>query len=374
MTVKDLAKKEHEAQKIFDQFISATQEKKGAVRDAATEAKTALNSIRSTEKTSLKELVKIKGDTIKVANGISQDIRNSANKTKSGLDDAYSEVDTVRGETKKLYSRFRRTYDAAMNGTTGIVARRDDVAKRHDSIKLIHRDVDKLSTEVQGSADGVKSAHAEALADRELVGEVKTRAEEIKTEIERTYHITTDSAMGGALNQRKVEIQKDLRFWRAALLVAIGLLIAAIGLLIYLSGTGQFGGQNFGEAVSNRLVYLSPLAFVIFITYRQYGHERRLVEEYAFKSALAQTLRNYAILLSDNYKHVPNGEEDILKFLLGTMTNIYDRTPLDNTSSFFYQLVVGSKHLGAQATVQEGVATEIKTTSAKLESTKIETT
>lgn len=364
-TAKELEKKAQKAGTLFDQFTQAIQEKKLAIQQSAREAKDALRSIRSSERQSAVELTKIKSAASKAIDSAKNDALSVTTKVKKEVSDAYDEVDGIRDDTRKSYGRFKRSYDAALNGERGIVARKNDIAARHEKIKVAHSEIDNLNKSALEQAGEIKTAHTDSLADRELVGQVKSRAEEIRTEIEKTYHITIDSAMGGALNVRKNEIQTALVGWTIGLVVSVLLLVGAIGLLIYLSVTST-ESVNLLEAVTNRLVYLTPLLFVIFMTYRQYSHERRLVEEYAFKAAMAQTLRNYAVLLSDNYKHVPQAEEKIVKFLLDSMGSIYDRSSLDNTSGFFYQLIVGSKQLGAQATIQEGVS-EMK------ETTKLET-
>jgi hypothetical protein len=357
----DPEEKSKKADKLFEQFVESIKDKRTVISGAAIEARNALRSIRNSKSQTDTELKKIQANASKDVGSLKAGVATVAVKAKADIKTAFTEVDQTRDETRKSYNKFKRTYDAAMNGERGINARRDDVIVRHEKIKTVHKDIDDLAGKTRERAADVKNAHATALTDRDEITKVKDRANDIKEEIENTYHITVDAAMGGALNERKIEIQKGLKFWRLALIVSVLILVAAIGVLIAIS-VQEGGDTNLLEAVTNRLVYLTPLLFVILITYKQYNHERRVIEEYAFKASMAQSLRNYSVLLSDNYKHVSGAEEKILDFLLKSMTNIYDRSSLDNKSGLFYQLIVGSKHLGAQATVQEGTVETEQTT------------
>jgi len=370
-----LDQKDKQSEKAFDTFLESIKDKKASVSQSAQEAKSRLKSIRTIEKKGQAELSKISTDTAKRFNLQSEDISAKAEKIKTTMDASLSDIDAIRSEAKSSYARFNQTYKAAMAGKNGIAARKNDAVARHEKIRKVHEQVNELGRNTKEKASEVKTAHENSKIDGKQVADIRARAEEIKTEIENTYHIAVDSAMGGALNSRKKEIENLMKFWAWTLLATVFLLIMAIGALIYLSMHPELNGggrTSLLESVTNRLVYLTPLLFVIFLSYKRYTQERRLLEEYAFKASMAQTLRSYTVLLSDNYHNVKGADEKILNFLLNSMTNIYDRSTLDDTSGFFYQLAIGGKHLGAHAIVQEG-SSEVKQTTTKKVKSKTET-
>lgn len=70
-----------------------------------------------------------------------------------------------------------------------------------------------------------------------------------------------------------------------------------------------------------RLGLASPV--VAYTTYSgiQYGKERRLLEKYAFKAAIAASLESYTEILSKNFK--TQSKKEILEFVLESMRIIY---------------------------------------------------
>jgi hypothetical protein len=341
--------------------LKTIQDKKIIVQDAAKEAKVSLSSIRNSERQSAKELKKMEKDADVKLKALQKNVKGFADRTRTNITASFDEVDKIRDETRSSYNRFKRTYDAALNSEkTGIVARRNDIADRHEKIKDSLTSVTDLSKKAQERSVEIKKAHYDSTTSRDKIMAVKNRADEIKTEIERTFHLTSDTTMRGALTERKDEIQKAMVFWRSVLITSAVVLVGAIGYLLLHSPSG-----GFMDTLANRLVYVTPLFLLIALAYRQYNHERRVLEEYAFKAVMAQTLRNYAVLLSENYPDAEKSQDKILDFLLASMSNIYDRSVLDNNSGFFYQLIVGNKNLGAQATLQEGVSEMTQTVSEK---------
>lgn len=340
---------------------SPKKQNKPTLHDLQKEARALLVSIRNAEKQSAKETRRLERDAESIAKSTQKAVRSLSEKTKSDLNHAFKEVDKIRNETRDSYNRFKRTYEAALNNqSTGINARKEDISARYEKIKITQTNINDLAKKSQDRAADIKTAHSKAVSDQDKIAAVQSRADEIKTEIEKTFHLTTDTAMKGALAERRDEIQKAMKFWRWTLLGSVSLLALSIGWLLIHPPIG-----GFVDALTNRLIYITPLLLVIALAYRQYIHERRVLEEYAFKAVMAQSLRNYAVLLSDNYKDADDAQNKILNFLLTSMGNIYDRSVLDKDAGFFYQLVVGNKNVGAQATIQEG-AVETKTKSEKV--------
>lgn len=346
--------------------LQKLEERKTAVQEIAKAARSSLLSIKNSEKQSTKELQKIEKSADLTYKSFHKEVKDLADKTKGDITSAFIEVDTVRGDAKTSYNRFKRTYHAALNSDkTGIIARRNDIADRHDKIKLLHAGMQGLNKDALAYTGDIKKASENAASDSQQINAVKDRAEEIKTEIEKTFHLTTDNTMRGALTERKDEINDAMKFWRWVLILSAIALVGAIAYLLFHQPEGSFM-----DNLASRLIYVTPLLLLIALAYRQYNHERRILEEYAFKAVMAQTLRNYAVLLSDNYRDAEKAQDKILNFLLVSMGNIYDRSVLDNQSGFFYQFIVGNKKLGAQATLQEGTLETKQTSKEKITTTK----
>ncbi len=309
------------------------------------------------EKQSTTHFDKIKNNSETAAAALKVEIGNVAKSTKGSIKTSFDDVDKIRKDTRESYGNFKRTYIAAMDGSKGIAARHRNVKIRHENVVTLHTDIKDLTEQSKERAVEIKIAKDASVADAKVVSDIKTRAEDVKQEIENTFHLTVDTALGGSLGARKAEIRGMMIVWASILGLSVTALVIVIGVLLY------EGRANLTEALATRLVYVTPLLLIIFLVYRQFSHERHLLEEYAFKSAMAQTLRSYTLLLSENYKGA-EAEKKTLDFLLGAMKNIYDRSALDHNTGFFYQMIIGNKRAGAEFRVQDGTA-EIKQTASQ---------
>ncbi|HVI69759.1 MAG TPA: hypothetical protein VM581_04875 [Magnetospirillaceae bacterium] len=365
----NLKAKEQKAADSFVSFHEAIKDKRIAISNAASGVAKSLKAILALEKRSATHFDKIRTNSETGATTLKTTLDNLANTTKTAISNSLEEVEKDRKETHDSYINFKKTYKAAMDGSKGIAARKRNVEVHHERVTALHTNIKDLSERSKAHATEVKVARDASVLDAAIVKSVKDRSEEVKKEIENTFQLTIDTALGGSLGARKGEILKIMRAWAVALGVAVVALLAVISFLLY------EGRANLAEAVATRLVYVTPLLFVVFLIYRQYSHERHLLEEYAFKSAMAQTLRNYTVLLSETYKG-NEAERKTLDFLLKAMTSIYDRSALDHNTGFFYQLIIGSRKAGAELTVQDGTTDIKQTASQKVKltnSTKLET-
>ena len=106
------------------------------------------------------------------------------------------------------------------------------------------------------------------------------------------------------------------------------------------------------EVLTERLVFITPLVVVAFVASRQFAHERKLLEEYAFKAATAQSLKGYTLLLNEQFKDLPDSRKEILAFTIGAMKNIYERQPLDGKNGR-YHFIAGNKLARIEAKIEE---------------------
>ena len=115
--------------------------------------------------------------------------------------------------------------------------------------------------------------------------------------------------------QRKTELSKPIVFWRLA--IGAMTIITVVG--IFAIFTNLFGLlKTPTEILSWEIIVVnaiksSPFIFLLYYTINQYNKERNFQEEYAFKSAVALTIKAYAdVLKDDKYK-----DELILKAVFG---------------------------------------------------------
>ncbi len=96
--------------------------------------------------------------------------------------------------------------------------------------------------------------------------------------------------------QRKGELEKPVNKWLWIVIISSALTFAAI-LIIFTNAFGYFGDVptdiSTGRLITNSIKTL-PFFFLLFYSISQYNKERNFQEEYAFKSAVALTIKAYS--------------------------------------------------------------------------------
>lgn len=131
--------------------------------------------------------------------------------------------------------------------------------------------------------------------------------------------------------QRKKELKPSVNFWRIA--VPAMSLITIVGIYAIFSNLfGLIPAESEAASDGWRLFALRslktiPLFVLLYFTIHQYGKERHFKEEYAFKSAVALTVKAYADLVTDKDKK----DEMILNSVTGVYTPPINTKPKEKT-------------------------------------------
>lgn len=144
-----------------------------------------------------------------------------------------------------------------------------------------HKESINASDELARTVVNDNSAKTKALID-----ELKALEEQIKTQIEKA----TGYSLFHSFQTRQSNIYKSKIFWASALAVVLAL---SAGLTIYLVNTVV----GIDTAFFLKLSLSIPLIFAISFCTVQYSRERRLEEEYAFKSNISISLVPYQELV-----------------------------------------------------------------------------
>lgn len=138
------------------------------------------------------------------------------------------------------------------------------------------------------------------------------------------------SAVGGSLGktfgERKKELLGQERYWRRATFFSMFFLFFAAGLVYY----ELFRGVGETTALLSKISLLIPASAAVWFTASNHNRERKLLEEYAFKSSISLSLDSYRKVLNEE---LSEGEKDkISGFLINSMEKIYS-SPLENINN-----------------------------------------
>lgn len=139
---------------------------------------------------------------------------------------------------------------------------------------------------------------------KRLVAELNELEGRIRTAIERATGFT----LFHAFQERQLQIIKAKNFWAWALAVCVIVAIGASGTFIYL----YRDLQQVTPAFFLKLSISIPLVYAIAFCNLQYSRERKLEEEYAFKSSVSISLDPYQRLVGNLVDH--SNKEELAKY------------------------------------------------------------
>ncbi len=160
--------------------------------------------------------------------------------------------------------------------------------KAETSAKLMQTQHEAKLTEVSE-----KSNQALAVSDAEF-NRLASNLNELEGRIKESIERATGYTLFHSFQKRQIDLAKSKRFWGIALACAVGVSLIVSGIFIY---SLRFI-QTYNAAFYLKLSISLPIIYAIAFCSVQYGRERRLEEEYAFKSTISISLDPYQKLVA----------------------------------------------------------------------------
>lgn len=194
-------------------------------------------------------------------------------------------------------------------------------------ITTLSEQADKLASQIsahsQEAGQTIKTILETSKIATESLEEVKRSnesANKILKDLSKTYELAVNTGLAGSFDKRKKEIHDGfLNKWSSNFMRSLILLAVVAGVILFISSKNGF---DLDELTIFRIALVSPLVFYVGYAATQYSKERRLLEKYAFKSAVAASLESYTSILSGNFKD-PAHEKETVGFLVSAMRTIY---------------------------------------------------
>jgi len=337
------------------------EEKQAQVQSLLNEARRAKTATAQFERTASRKVESInklitKGTT-KFDEALSILSSRLGNESKSFRDKAQAElnsVESLRKDTKRRADRFDRTYRVAMNKTNGVEAKHAKIVTLTSDATEKFKEISRNETRTKNASEQIAQLLTSSKSKSKTITAVHDEALELSQEIKNTYALTLDATMAGTFIERRDSLKIRTRNWERAYLASIVAIVATIVIALAWNPPGDFI-----EAITERLVFVTPLVVIAFVLAKQFGHERKLYEEYAFKAAAAQSLRGYTVLLNQQFKDMEPAREHILEFTISAMKNIYDREPLAPSPTITH-LIFGNDMARFEAKIEDKLKEAVK--------------
>lgn len=161
--------------------------------------------------------------------------------------------------------------------------------------------------------DAEKTIQNNKIETGKLISELKTLEDQIKVQIQKA----TGFSLFHSFQTRQEALGKSKKFWATALAI---LVVVSIGLTAFVIRTTN----DINVAFYLKLSLSLPIIYAIAFCTVQYSRERKLEEEYAFKSNISISLIPYqelvAKLVDDNK---PTEQEKYTAFIIDSINKVF---------------------------------------------------
>ena len=209
----------------------------------------------------------------------------------------------------------------------------------NNQIEEQKRNIDTTTSEIQNKFNQVNSQSNSIKEFCDNIKEQETKLTQADEETKRLIEANEDlekkviellsSAVGGALGktfgERKIELKKSEIFWKNSTFISLIALFFAAGLVYY----ELFRGIGETTVLVSKISLLIPASAALWFTASNHNRERKLLEEYAFKSSISLSLDSYRKVLNEELSD--EEQSRISEFLINSMERIYS-SPLENIS------------------------------------------
>lgn len=219
-----------------------------------------------------------------------------------------------------------------------VKAKNEEVASITTTIKDFHSEVNQYKLKINETGETAESTITKNKEDTELLINTLQKLEEaIKVQIEKA----TGFSLFHSFQTRQNMLGKVKWIWAGLILILLG-------------GTAYWAKWLSAHDLFNTAFYLKlsmslPLIYAITFCTRQYSHERRLEEEYAFKSNISVSLVPYKDLIEKIIENISDDKktDELQKysaFLINSINNVFT-SPTELVFSYKDKRELGSKEI-----------------------------
>ncbi|HKX24021.1 MAG TPA: hypothetical protein VJM46_02190 [Candidatus Saccharimonadales bacterium] len=261
------------------------------------------------------------------------------------------------------YTEFEATKAKIDDPDTGLEAILESSQGLKDDLAAISKESETIYKEISRYKDSAAKhiASIEAIKDSsqqafDNIQENETASESLKEKISKIFELVSQSGHANYFDKRRKTLVIASWLWLAfatiCFLIAVKLGLDHIAPLVNTTVTKQGDPSQIAiEALIVRTALITPLLALGVFGIRNYGKERRLAEQYAFKAVSASTVEGSITLLERSLDKVPAElkHEKITDFAIETIRCIHlEPQELTKTSRFKFNAGNNIMKLGGE--------------------------
>lgn len=237
-----------------------------------------------------------------------------------------SELDYKIIQATEFYNTIKDKAKNANEYDTSIRSYLSSSEANKNTIETLKTNIATLEQKITENIENYKKRFNNVITQNERSLELIKEADDLqkkilsqKQEVENLIGAAADGSLGTHFRERKNQIQMNVITF--IVLVIASLIATAAWVFIVFYGF-DINNSDWVHFVIN-ILRTSPAWFLVWWLISRYSKERKLQEEYAFKSAIAMTMREHSKLLKDTDSGDVDNRDSQQIMLLKAMDNIY---------------------------------------------------
>lgn len=271
------------------------------------------------------------------ANMAIEKIQGKINESTDILNEEKDDFDKFLSEHKTDYDKQFKEIDSLISqykastteSLTSIKARLDESTNNSEKIKQIEAQVKVFKETVDEYVHNMDATTAETNKNtkkfseetQSIIDTNKQLTEEIKEQLEKA----TGVSLFHMFQKRKEALEKNQKWWLLGIIASVILLIFFSWKIICSLPVAQNSTIDWFKDAIFKFTLSSPAIYLLYFFSDRYTKLRRLIEEYAFKSAISLALTPYFDLVKGLDDKTEEKDKD---FLIAVIGNIF-KTPTD---------------------------------------------
>lgn len=263
-----------------------------------------------------------------------ESLREETIQTKTGLDkyisaknDEFSVLDDRLEESKVLLENMKSSKEAAVSLAETTNSIKEDCEELKQEIDTTQKESKDTQAEIDKKLSDFEKLSVSTFDNMQQKLDVITSdhsyVHEKKEEVRKMMSYISDGTLSHSFNSRKTEIKKSTNLW---LWVSVGSAIL-MGVWIFVVFTClKASTENIAIDLIINAVKTTPLIALFWFSLKQYSKERNLLEEYAFREAIAITLTAYA----DQIEQTESTNDKKVDLIKETVDRLYTKPQISN--------------------------------------------
>jgi len=239
--------------------------------------------------------------------------------------DVYEETKEHSETIENNYSKSQELIDQHTAINNQIEEKKRNIDTTTSEIQNKFNQVNSQSNSIKEFCDNIKEQETKLAQDDEETKRLIEANEDLEKKVIELLSSAVGGALGKTFGERKAELKESVKWWTYGTITSIIVLLFAAGWVYY----NLVRGGSDGTLFLSKMSLLIPISVAVWFTASNYNRERKLLEEYAFKSSISLSLDSYRKVLNEELSNEERNK--ISEFLIDSMEKIYS-SPLENIS------------------------------------------